>query len=188
MELTKVIDLDNLQNYSNVDPSTIIFDHHALDNIAKLNYEQLSVFIDIFDDVNKEEAFMDDIDDQFTFGDAIVYSLYSMRVKHTVSNEDRLRMHFKLLQRGYCVSVFDSERYEIYNISPWYDCNKTFLTKYCDAITNLQKLTNNGVIYDLDRSIINCIKMLLLICKTRVVPKYIMLYKILPSMLACYKN
>ena len=184
MDLKSVIDLSNLQNYSNIDVSTIIFKFDFCIEIAKLDYKHLNMFVDTFDDINKCEAFTHKPLTRFTVADIIMYILYCSYVRECVcmNLNDKLRMHFRILQNRTNVSIFECSnvcyRYSV-DHQKYTHINK-YLTKYSDAIINLYRLTNSD---DIDicnlGNNVSAIEMLLLIAKTRVIPKYVMLHKIL---------
>ena len=187
MQLIKAIDLDNLHKYSNVDFSTISFNYQSYMHVAKLDYTKLCALIDVFDDVNK----LGDIA-SLSFSEHIVHMMYNPYYTASITNKEKVRILFKLLQRG-------SDESKIYNFTSIlrsmidiisYTNDIQYLSKYSNAIINLFRLTNSEFIEmcNLDSAVIDTIRMLLLITKIRVLPqgvtlkslpKYIILHKIL---------
>ena len=100
MKLSDVIDLDNLHKYSNVDPSTIIFDNMSNDCIAILDHAKFIAFTDIFNDVNKLEM-NDDYDMVFTFSEIIIYIIYSENFIGNLTNGNKMKILFRLLQKDF---------------------------------------------------------------------------------------
>ena len=190
MKLSDVIDLDNLHKYSNINASTIIFDYTTCGHISKFDYAKYNVFIDVFNDVNQLES-DETPDEQLTFVDNMIYIMY--RTIYTISPHEltinqKIRLLFKLIQRGSSKSIFDdSKTCAGYSMSPLYWIHKVYLTKYYDTIINLFRLTNSVDIdiCNLDDTIIDGIRVLLLIAKSRIVPKYVVLHKILLFYFSC---
>ena len=184
MDISTIVDLNNLQKYSNIDVSTLTFNLDYCIKLAKLDYKHLSMFIDIFDDINKREAYRHIQHTRFTPADIIMYMLYyEKKYVYTCMNpNDKLKVHFKILQKRTEISIFKCStmcyRYSVdYHKYLYID---KYLTKYSNIITNLYRLTNSNDIdiCNVDDNI-GVINMFLLLAKTRVVPKYIMLHKIL---------
>ena len=184
MDIFDVIDPNNLQNYSNIDFSTVIIRCESCERIAAFDYTQFSMLIDVFDDVNKLE-FDDDTRVIFTLSENILYIMYCFSAESILNDKQKLRILFKLFHRGFSKSRFDKcdgkgngfakNDYDAYTV------NRLYIIKYYNTIINLFRLTNSETIdiCRLDDCVIDTIMMLLLIVKTKVVPKYVMLHKIL---------
>ena len=192
MNLLDAIDLNDLHKYSNIDVSTIRFDRNLYEYIAKFDYTKFIMFIDIFDDVNKPEFVNTNYHGTFlTFAENVIFAMYYKDYLWDLTNMHKMKILFRLLQRGFSKSMFDKPYIrELCCIDSLFVTHMTYLTKYYDAITNLFRLTNNNTIEicNLDDSTISTINTLLLIAKTRIVPqevalpslpKYIILHKIL---------
>ena len=180
MELHNAINFDDLDKYSNVDFSTIIITYNTCKYITRCSYTKLCALIDIFDDVDKLE-FDDGCDNYqvFTLAENIIYSIYSVNFNAIccLTENERMRILFKLLQRGF-------SRFTLYDSGADYNLYKNhmaYLTKYYDTITNLFRLINSDTIdiCNLDDYVIGVIKVLLLVAKTRIIPKYVIYHKIL---------
>ena len=181
MILIDTIDLNNLDKYSNVDVSTIKFDHESCKCIARLDYATLIKFIDIFDDVNKFESGGDDPTYMiYTLGDNIIYFMYSNNFVCDLPTNERIGLLFKLSQKGFSKSKFDDKDYIGTDFEPYIN-HKMYLTKYSTIISNLFRLTNSNTIdiSNIDDHLIDTIKVLLSVTKLRILPKYIILHKIL---------
>ena len=181
MDIFKVINLDILHTYSNIDFSTLNMDVDDCHVIAKLDYNKFSMFIDIFDDVNKREH-NDSPNPHFTFADNILYIIYNNEFlrERALTDEQQMKILFKLLVRNFkeCNnrdSHNNPKGYYSYNV------HKNYFNKYYDTIINLFRLTNDNTIEicNLNDSVVDAIRVLLLMAKTRVLPKYIILHKIL---------
>ena len=98
MHLLAAIDLNNLEKYSNVDASTIIFD-----------YAKYNMFIDIFTDVNQLES-NETEDTQLTVAENIIYVMYCDYGMCNLTINDKIRLLFKLMQRGFSKSIFDNSK------------------------------------------------------------------------------
>ena len=148
------------------------------------------LFIDIFDDVNKPE-FDNDENIVLTLAENITYIIYGIGFEHNLTANQRMMTLLKLTQRGFLESTFDDRTVRPYfaanNI---YNTHKVYITKYYDTIINLFRLTNSIDIdiCNLNDSVIDAIRVLLLIVKTRglhqevalkSLPKYVILHKIL---------
>ena len=189
--LLTAIDMNNLHQYSNIDVSTIDFTGYAADALVNLDYDRFTTFIDIFDDVNKLEG-SSDFTNVLTFGDIVIYSIYNKQRAQYLTDDEQIKLLFKLFQRGFTQSIFVKES-KCYDYSLNYNrFTKTmnYIKSYSNAITNLFKLTNsnNINIHNLNDKLIDTIKMILLISKTRIVPqgvapkslpKYVLLHKVL---------
>ena len=185
MELQCAIDLNNLHNlhkYSNINFSTIVVTHNVRAYIGTFDYTKLNMFIDIFDDVNKLEFdYSNGWCKRLSLADNIIYSIYNYNFGCTLTLNEQLMILFKLMQRGFSKSTFDygannpvGMNYELFRD------NKIYLNTNHSIITNLIRLTNSDTINLCNiRDHLNTIKMPLLITKTRVASKYVILHKIL---------
>ena len=180
MKPEDAIDLNNLDKYSNVDLSTIVIPHASCKHIASFNCTKLITFIDIFNDVNKLEAYVSNrVDEPFTLYDSIIFSMYHVNIICNLTNSETMRILFKLLQQGSTESLFDDYSQDI----DWHSYNnhKNYLAKYYNTIINLFRVTNSNTIdiCNLNDSVIEVINMLFLITQIRIIPKYVILHKIL---------
>ena len=181
MRLAVASDFDNLYKYSNVDFSTVTFHYSTREIISKFDVVKLSAFIDIFDDVNKMDYY-GNFDTSLPLAGIIISIIYSEHFICTLTDNQKMKILFKLTQKGFTKSLLDSDCVRrIHFVDNLYVDHKMYVTKYYDTITNLFRLTNSDTIdiCKLNDSVIDTIKMLLLIAKTRVIPKYIILHKIL---------
>ena len=181
MEILQVINLNLLHTYSNVDFSTVHVGLESCRIIAKLDYDKFSMLIDIFDDVNKCEN-NKSASPSYTLADNIIFMIYNSEFGCTLTNEQQMKILFKLLVRNFkeysCNYYyanhdrFDPREYTSYNV------HKSYFNKYYDAIVNLFRLTNSDTIEicNLNDSVINAIRVLLSVTKTRVLPKYVILH------------
>ena len=152
---------------------------------------ELTKAIDIFDDINKS-GYDDGHCVVLPFIDCIIYTMYTDDIACTLLAIQKIKILFRLTQRGFTKSMFDDniER-DSYGIDSSYVDHKIYITKYYNTITNLFRLTNSDTIdvCKLDGVVIATIKVLLLIAKTRVasksLPKYVILHKILLFYLGC---
>ena len=189
MKLIDAINIDNLHKYSNVDVSTIECGYTACNIISKFDYTKLNMFVDIFDDVNKRTDITKFVTTK-TLAENVMYAMYSRYVTCTLTENQKMMILFKLIQRGFSRSMFDDvcKRRE-YAINNLYIDHKIHITKCYNITTNLRRLTNSDTISidvcKFNDSIIDTIKVLLLIAKTRIIPKYIILHKILLFYLGC---
>ena len=133
MEILQVINMDLLHTYSNIDFSTIYINRSSCHIIAKLGYNKLSMLIDIFDDVNKCEH-IESPEPDFTLADYILYIINNDDFKSALTNEQQMKILFKLLIRDFVEnsgSCFNPNEYYLYNI------HKSYFNKYYNTIINL---------------------------------------------------
>ena len=179
-------DFNNLHNYSNVDVSTIIFDSLSCMYLAKQEYAIIDKFIDMFDDVTKLEAPRGEGETgsaYLTFSENILYVIYNTYFVCNLTDHQKMKILFKLLERGFHKSKFHAiQKGMFFSVNHILrDNHIPYFVKYYDIIINSIRLTNNDTIdiCGFDDGIADTIKMLLLITKTRIIPRYVMLHKIL---------
>lgn len=184
MELSRVIDLGNLDQYSNMDISKFHVGVISCQIIAKLEYTKFVKFIDIWKDVNEYEhpSLSSTNYVPYTLVDVVIYTIYNKHITSTLSGYDTMKILLKLFQRGFVRSQFDNPQRCIPDVD--YDCyikHKLYCSKYYDTIVNLIRITNSGSIdvCNFNEGVIGAIKVLLLISKTRIIPKYVVYHKIL---------
>ena len=75
--------------------------------VATFDYAKFIAFIDIFDDVNKLE--LDDVeyDMTFTLTENIIFVIYSEYYKGNLTDGHKMKVLFRLLQRGFSECEFD---------------------------------------------------------------------------------
>ena len=175
MELLQVIDLNNLHKYSNIDVLELNIDFSTSQAIAKLDYDKFTQFIDIFKDIS--QLFKNY--DHLAVGDLILCILHNNNFYIDFDMNHYLMIHLKLLHKEFVTCLFDQPT-SLINYS-LYISIKLYIAKYYDTITNLFRLTNSDDIQicNLNDDSFDTFNVLLLICKTRVLPKYIILHKIL---------
>ena len=194
MDLFTVINPNILHTYSNIDFSTIIIADGALHTMGKFDFDKLNMFVDIFDNVNKYEN-SGITGHHYTLADNIILMMYHKTFNCELTNKQKMKILFKLFSRGFVKSMFDLDYkkvllYSYVTHDSSYNDHKKYFDKYYNTITNLFRLTNSTNIdmCNLDDTIIDAIRVLLLITKTRVIPqevalkslpKYIILHKIL---------
>ena len=177
MELLQVIDLHKLHEYSNIDVSHLDIKYTTSQAIAKLDYDKFNQFIDIFKDVHQSFiTFMNP-----TVGDIILYVLYYDELFCNFTPNQYIMIHLKLLHKGFTKCFFDNDKQTALINHRLYANTKQYVSKYYNTILNLFRLTNGDDIQicNLNDNSFDTFNILLLICKTRVVPKYIVLHKIL---------
>ena len=186
MRLVKYIDMKKVDQYSNIDVSKIYCCHQTCTRIAKYDYKTFCKFIEIFDDVLKNEA-ITDIQDNAKLIESLYYSIHSKFVDCELNNNDKLKRHHMLIQKCGFVKIdlggkYDNIQHNDYDFQCLdFNKNQQYMKKYYSAINGLFKLSNS---YDIRIDNINdkllaVIKMLLLVAKTRIIPKCIITQKII---------
>ena len=174
------VDLDNLDQYFNVNPDDVSFTYESCSKVAMLGYSKFCTFIDIFKNITETP---------YGFGlsvaDEVVYILYSIYVKRNLTKDEIFKLHLQIIHKGHSKSAFDDTsdlEYTSYGVDyAMYTSNQNYLIKYSNVISQLYRITNSDDIQicNLSDAVIAAIKVLLLVAKTRVVPKCIVCYKIL---------
>ena len=91
MNLIDTINMDKIVEYVDVDTSNISFCHRSCVKIALYNYDTLSRFIDILDDILAHDKFGNGQGPVYTIADRIYQTLYNPHYSCILSDNEKLR-------------------------------------------------------------------------------------------------